>query len=391
MLSCRALSPLAALLLLAACPCRDGAQGSFCYHPPESAGTESGTSSDTVVTTGDTTESETTASGTMSMAETMMTEPDECGNGVVEGDEVCDEGADNSEYADGPGMCNLSCSGDAPYCGDGMCQTSDEDANVCEDCTPMCNNGVVEGDEACDDGNLVNADECLNNCTLAECGDGVQWEGMEACDDGNGVETDSCLSSCTPATCGDMVTQIGVEECDDGNPSDVDGCDGACKLVEHRKVFVTAGNYQGGLGGLAGADTKCGMEQGSLMGEFKAWLSDGTTGPADRFDTAFTGVYELADGTMVAHGWSELTTIPLAHAIDQEADGTPTMSTLSVWTNTKTDGTSAGSVHCADWMNSQFASEGVIGLSDQTTDQWTNAAADECNGENYLYCFEDPR
>lgn len=171
----------------------------------------------------------------------------------------------------------------------------------------------------------------------------------------------------------------------------MDGCDGACKLVEHRKVFVTAGNYQGGLGGLAGADMKCGMEQGSLMGEFKAWLSDGTTGPADRFDTAFTGVYELADGTMVAHGWSGLTTPPLAHAIDQEADGTPTLDAQYVWTNTETDGMPTGSEHCVNWTSSLMSENGDYGLSEKDDDQWTHAATDTCNRFNFLYCFEDPR
>lgn len=38
-------------------------------------------------------------------------------------------------------------------------------------CAPVCGNGRVESGEACDDGNLSNDDACLNNCTLAVCGD----------------------------------------------------------------------------------------------------------------------------------------------------------------------------------------------------------------------------
>ena len=46
---------------------------------------------------------------------------------------------------------------------------------------------------------------------------------MEACDDGNQVETDACLNTCVIASCGDGQVQAG-EACDDGNEDDGDGC-----------------------------------------------------------------------------------------------------------------------------------------------------------------------
>ena len=58
----------------------------------------------------------------------------------------------------------------------------------------------AEGYEACDDGNQVDTDACLNRCTVARCGDGVAQRGVEACDDGNDEQTDSCLNDCTEAT-----------------------------------------------------------------------------------------------------------------------------------------------------------------------------------------------
>lgn len=38
---------------------------------------------------------------------------------------------------------------------------------------PDCGNGVVDPGEACDDGNQYNNDECTNVCTLTRCGDGI--------------------------------------------------------------------------------------------------------------------------------------------------------------------------------------------------------------------------
>ena len=97
---------------------------------------------------------------------------------------------------------------------------------------------TAPGYEACDDGNNVNTDACLNACTIARCGDSVAQEGVEACDDGNEVNTDACLNDCTAAACGDDVLrtdiaegQEGYEACDDGNCADTDGCRNSCVIA----------------------------------------------------------------------------------------------------------------------------------------------------------------
>ncbi|MEE2834637.1 MAG: DUF4215 domain-containing protein [Myxococcota bacterium] len=53
------------------------------------------------------------------------------------------------------------------------------------------------GYEACDDGNQVQTDACLNDCVAARCGDGLVQAGVEACDDGNRVDDDDCANDCT--------------------------------------------------------------------------------------------------------------------------------------------------------------------------------------------------
>jgi cysteine-rich repeat protein len=68
-----------------------------------------------------------------------------------------------------------------------------------EDVAPLpeeCGNRVVEGSEQCDDGNLVETDECRNDCRLATCGDGQVYTGVEECDDGNTTPGDGCSGAC---------------------------------------------------------------------------------------------------------------------------------------------------------------------------------------------------
>lgn len=62
----------------------------------------------------------------------------------------------------------------------------------------VCGNGVMEGTEECDLGNL-NSDydsECTSLCKLNVCGDGLVWAGEELCDDGNLNNGDGCASGC---------------------------------------------------------------------------------------------------------------------------------------------------------------------------------------------------
>lgn len=59
-----------------------------------------------------------------------------------------------------------------------------------------CGNGTVEGNEVCDDGNTVGGDGCSANCLSDEtCGNGIT-ELAEDCDDGNTVSGDGCSAVC---------------------------------------------------------------------------------------------------------------------------------------------------------------------------------------------------
>ena len=149
-------------------------------------------------------------------------------------------------------------------CGDGSCSGGETTTTCPEDCpaTATCGNNVIEGTEACDDGNTVTGDGCSATCTIESgwictplgceaaswCGDGYQ-DVVEECEpptvgcsatctwicDGDGTcdageTTTSCPEDCpATATCGNNVIE-GTEVCDDGNTATGDGCSATCTI-----------------------------------------------------------------------------------------------------------------------------------------------------------------
>jgi fibro-slime domain-containing protein len=141
-----------------------------------------------------------------------------CGDGIVAGDETCDDGTNDGSY----GSCTLSCKR-GPYCGDGVLQ------------------GSPNGPEECDDSinlttySFTGAPGCAPGCVLgAYCGDGqINSVFGEQCDDGvNPGGYGKCRSDCRfDIRCGDAIVQGNEgEECDDGNTVSGDGCSSTCTL-----------------------------------------------------------------------------------------------------------------------------------------------------------------
>jgi len=186
-----------------------------------------------------------------------------CGDGVVTGWEVCDDGAENNtgEY----GQCDATCTR-RTVCGDGVRQGPDSVPPGPEECDnglnvdlysfpgadacaagcvrpPYCGDGVVqEAFELCDNGEL-NSDTtyggCATTCTWGPyCGDGVVNLPHEACDDGSrnvlySPDGTGCGPDCQPAPyCGDGIRN-GSELCDEGvagNTGEYGGCNPDCTL-----------------------------------------------------------------------------------------------------------------------------------------------------------------
>jgi cysteine-rich repeat protein len=173
------------------------------------------------------------AACTYELPEFPNTAPLSCGDGIVAGDEQCDDG--NINDRDG---CTNAC--ELARCGDGLKRTDAKNSSMqpcCDDQPTNCPEGEScisglcssPGFEQCDDGNDRNDDLCTTNCQIPFCGDATLNTG-ESCDDGNCAQSDACTNACQNAACGDGFTQTGSEECDDGGLQSGDGCDDNCQL-----------------------------------------------------------------------------------------------------------------------------------------------------------------
>lgn len=164
-----------------------------------------------------------------------------CGDGVLDDDEACDDG--NKDSGDG-------CGSNCRYLEPGY--VCPEAGKPCRQIA-KCGDGIAVFPEQCDDGGLAPGDGCSDICKFeigykcegspsvcspTTCGDSVH-EGAETCDDSNSLPFDGCSQLCQgepictenacTSTCGDGL-KIGAEECDDGNAIDQDGCSSTCVI-----------------------------------------------------------------------------------------------------------------------------------------------------------------
>ncbi|HVJ18687.1 MAG TPA: DUF4215 domain-containing protein, partial [Polyangiaceae bacterium] len=126
----------------------------------------------------------------------------------------------------------------------------------------VCGDGILEGTEVCDNG-TANSDtlpnSCRSTCKLAGCGDGVIDTG-EVCDSGaanSDTVAGACRTTCQPARCGDGVVDTG-EQCDDANMVDADTCRNDCTAVA-----PLGGGGSAGTTGNAGAGGGVGQSGGT--------------------------------------------------------------------------------------------------------------------------------
>ncbi|MBU1179516.1 Ig-like domain-containing protein [Patescibacteria group bacterium] len=189
----------------------------------------------------------------------------QCGDGVKQATEICDDGQNNGKY----GFCNTDCSELAQHCGDGtkngpeQCDLGPKNGLYASGCSwdcklpgLKCGDNIIQIDpadptkEQCDgnsettqkevDGSACpisggyptyNTRACTEKCVWdawsgcvvsGSCGNSIK-EGTEQCDDGlSSGNTDSCIIDptsnymCKLAVCGDGFIRSGKELCDNG-------------------------------------------------------------------------------------------------------------------------------------------------------------------------------
>lgn len=192
-----------------------------------------------------------------------------CGDGIRWGNEQCDDG--NTISGDG---CSSICIIEIPV--SSASSILSVISNLSSAPVAVCGNGNKEGEEECDDGNILAGDWCTPDCLISFpfsassissegahfissssvssaffssffsspsfsssssassiqivqllCGNGIKQD-AEECDDGNTVNDDACTNDCKVARCGDTIVQEG-EQCDDGNTSNTDLCTTQCR------------------------------------------------------------------------------------------------------------------------------------------------------------------
>ena len=191
-----------------------------------------------------------------------------CQDGIVDSGEKCDDG--NASIGD---YCSPDCSIILGYCGDGIKQINEEcektiDPYCADDCmskTGFCGDGSLNGNEICDnaepdvgDGEGIGSYYCSGDCSsvIGSCGDEILQDN-EKCDDGNRNGTYGyCNTTCSGmgTRCGDGIVQSGLEVCDDGNTLDGDYCSSDCKtsngscgdgIIQDFEACDKANNNQG--------------------------------------------------------------------------------------------------------------------------------------------------
>lgn len=283
---------------------------------------------------------------------------------------------------------------------------------------PVCGDGIVDPDEACDDGLVGNGDGrfCTADCTLNVCGDGKLFVGWELCDQGAGNSDEYgslCSSQCEPgARCGDHKLQAEFETCDlgldnGGVKGDGQGilCDVSCRALQLRG-FVTAATFNGDLGGLFGADLKCrgaAAAAGLASPErFHALLSTANIDAKARFkDVAAALPYVLVTGKKFSDNFAALIAAgPLGEGITATETGAALFK-KSVATNTAPDGGSfSPDQHCQGWTSASPAYLARVGYNAmpagspewpvwQATQSWIGVASLACDKQDLrLYCLE---
>lgn len=236
---------------------------------------------------------------------------------------------------------------------------------------PLCGDGVIGGDEECDDG-AANADDaaCTSECRVAFCGDGKVWTvgGTEECDDGDGDAPGPCVK----ALC-------------------------VRPMLAFRSAgLFTAPTLGGGVGGLAGADEACQLEAeaGGYPGRYKAWLSTTLSSPRRRFvGRAGVGYALLHQPRTVAFSLDGLFAGEGLFGIDEDAQGQVYSDPLgTAWTATGPDGLRAvDEGTCSDWTIADgFVVHGrVIAQSapDWTAWQPEDFPSASCSERLPIYCF----
>jgi hypothetical protein len=228
----------------------------------------------------------------------------------------------------------------------------------------------------------------------------------------------NATAACTNAACTIASCNAGFGDCNlmpadgcelplGGDPKNCGMCGHSCNglscvasaCVPNKRAFVSSVLFTGNMGGLVGADGNCQSLANAVQlgGVWKAWLSDDTGANPGLRMTHFSGGYALVDGvTLVANGWSGLTSGSLLHPINlTEKRGAPPIGNTScgtgnaptVWTDTSPLGVEQfPGDSCSSWTSTTGGSEWGNANDPAAWTSWCNGGS--CAWLSAIYCIE---
>ncbi|MBA3550438.1 MAG: DUF4215 domain-containing protein [Nannocystis sp.] len=204
-----------------------------------------------------------------------------------------------------------------------------------------------------------------------------------------GSESGSSTTGPMLPVCGDGVVE-GDETCDDGNATPGDGCQECAKdSIVFITSEVYQGFALGGLYGAdQRCQSLAAKAELPRFLTFKAWLSTPTMSASDRLQHS-RGRYVLVNGLVVAQDWDALTSGKLENPIMVD-EKSMTQDTLAWTGTLATGESALGPKFCADWEESGVFESGGIGLSASTDSTWSFFENSGCIAEVHLYCVEQP-
>lgn len=168
-----------------------------------------------------------------------------------------------------------------------------------------CGNGIVEAPEVCDDNRTDDCGSCNATCTGpgtgSVCGDGQVCPETETCDDNFTDDCGSCNATCTGAgtgsVCGDGQVCPETEACDDGEKNDCGACNATCTAPGDGQPCVTQGAcadgsneqlFLNGMVGCAGQVTRANRATlcapGSVVCTSGKWVANrGNAAPSNHY------------------------------------------------------------------------------------------------------------
>lgn len=189
--------------------------------------------------------------------------------------------------------------------------------------------------------------------------------------------------------CGDGVVE-GDEACDDGNANPDDGCKECTKdSIVFITSEVYQGFKLGGLYGADQRCRSLAAKAGLLRPEaFLAWLSLPAMSAADRLLHS-RGRYKLVNGLVIAQDWASLISGNLQNTITVDEKSQTQDSRVWTGTLADGQ-PSLGSEFCSDWDDdSGLVFYGGSGRSLAADSAWSFYEHGECGSEYRLYCFEN--